>query len=68
MAFSVISAFQTDPRLLEAVRTAPERRTPHEMFEQKVSFVFGNIDRNTMTKERVREVMLRQAGEPARAK
>lgn len=64
----IISSFTTDQRLLDAVRAAPEKRSPHEMFEQKVSFVFGSIDRNSMTKEQVREVMLKQAGEPAHAK
>jgi hypothetical protein len=61
----ILSSFTTDQGLLDAVRAAPERRSPHEVFEQKVSFVFGSMDRNnSMTKEQVREVMLKQAGEP----
>jgi hypothetical protein len=65
---NIISNFTTDKRLLDAVKAAPEKLSPHELFEQKVSFVFGSIDRNSMTKERVREVMLVQAGEPAYSK
>ncbi len=68
MPHDLISGFTTNPGLLDAVRSAPEKRSPHELFEQKVSFVFGSIDRNTMTREQVREAMLQQAGEPALAK
>ena len=64
----IVSSFTTDQRLLDAVRAAPAKRSPHELFEQKVSFVFGSIDRNSMTKEQVRDVMLQQAGEPASIK
>lgn len=63
-----LSNFITDKRLLDAVKAASVRRSPHEMFEQKVSFVFGSIHRNSMTKEQVREVMLKQAGEPIPAR
>ncbi|MEQ1534687.1 MAG: hypothetical protein ABL923_02325 [Burkholderiaceae bacterium] len=63
-----LSNFRTDKRLLDAVQAAAVRRSPHEMFEQKVSFVFGSIQRNSMTKEQVREVMLKQAGEPIPAR
>jgi hypothetical protein len=65
---NVISNFTTDKKLLDAVKAAPEKLSPHELFEQKVSFVFGSIDRNSMTKEQVRGVMLVQAGEPAYSK
>jgi hypothetical protein len=64
----IISNFTTDKGLLDAVRAAPGKLSQHELFEQKVSFVFASIDRNSMTKEKVREFMLVQAGEPAYAK
>lgn len=64
----ITSSFTTDQSLLDAVRAAPEKRSPHELFEQKVSFVFGSIDRNSMTKDEVRGYMLQQAGEPALSK
>lgn len=64
----IISSFVTDKVLLDAVRAAPEKRSAHELFEQKVSFVFGSIDRGSMTKEKVREFMMHQAGEPVFAK
>lgn len=65
MKLDIISAFKTDQRLLDAIDAAPERRTARELFEQKVSFVFGSIDRQTsMTKAQVRD-LLEQAGEPA---
>ena len=65
---NIVSDFTTDRNLLEAVKSAPEKRSPHELFEQKVSFVFGSLGRSTMTREKVREVMLQQAGEPVHAK
>lgn len=68
MQLDIISGFRTDPGLLEAIKAAPEKRSAHEMFEQKVSYVFGSIDRHsTITKEQVRELILQQAGEPATA-
>jgi hypothetical protein len=65
---NICSDFTTDRKLLDAVKAASSKRSPHELFEQKVSFVFGSIDRNSMTKEKVREFMLQQAGETAHAK
>lgn len=65
----ISSTFRTDPALLEAIKSAPLKRSAHEMFEQKVSFVYGSIDRNSsLTKEQVRGMMMQQAGEPALSK
>lgn len=68
MRTDIISDFRTDPALLAAIRSAPEKRSAREMFEQKVSYVYGSIDRTSrLTKEQVREMILQQAGESAGA-
>jgi hypothetical protein len=69
MQMDIIASFKTDQRLLDAIHAAPEKRSPHELFEQKVSFVYGLIDRkSTLTKPQVRDLILQQAGEPASTK
>ena len=65
MRAEIISSFKSDPALLEAIRSAPAKLPAHEIFEQKVSFVFSSIDRKTLTREQVREMIMQQAGEPA---
>lgn len=69
MQLDITSNFRTNQGLLDAIRAAPDKRSPHELFEQKVSYVFGSIDRNSsMTKEKVRDLILQQAGEPVATK
>jgi hypothetical protein len=64
MMIDSISAMKTNQGLLDAVRAAPQRLSPHEIFEQKASFVYGSLDRNNnMTKEQVRRVIRAQGGE-----
>lgn len=69
MQMDIIAGYKTDQGLLDAIRAAPEQRSQHELFEQKVSYVFGLIDRkSTITKAQVRNLILQQAGEPASTK
>lgn len=69
MQMDIIASFKTDQRLLDAISAAPEKRSPRELFEQKVSYVFGLIDRkSTITKAQVRDLILQQAGEPVSTK
>lgn len=64
MIVSNISSMKTRQSLLDAVHAAPQRLSPHELFEQKTSFVYGSLDRaNNMTKEEVRQAIRKQSGE-----
>jgi hypothetical protein len=64
-----LSSLRTDAGLLDKVRTTPAKRSQNELFEQKVSFVFGSLRKgNHVTKEKVREVILEQAGGPVASK
>lgn len=64
MTLESILSLKTDARLLDAVRRASERKMSSEdLLEQRISFVFGSMGNgSSMTKERVREVLLEQGG------
>lgn len=59
-----IAALKSDASLLEALHKAVTRRlTPEEVFEQRVSFVFGSIDSDSsITREQVKQVISEQEG------
>jgi SpoU rRNA methylase family enzyme len=59
-----IAALKSDASLLEALHKAATRRlTPEEVFEQRVSFVFGSIDSDSsITREQVKQVISEQEG------
>ena len=58
-----ISLLKTDPRLLDAVKSASKAMTPYEILEQRVSFVYGSMSKDSnMTKEQVRQVVMAQGG------
>lgn len=59
----------TSPRLLETLRAAAGRiLTRDEIDEQRVSFVYGQLSHdNSITREQIREMLQRQAGEKAAA-
>lgn len=69
MNLDALTSLRTDAGLLDRARTTPVRRSQNELFEQKVSFVFGSLSKgNTVTKQKVREVILEQAGGPVATK
>ena len=55
---------QTSPELLAKLRNAGESEpSAKEIFEQRVSFVFGSMAQDSgVTREQVRKVILEQAG------
>lgn len=53
------SSARIDADLLEMIRKAAPM-TPEQLFEQKVSFVFGQIG-GSITKDEVRRMLLEQA-------
>ena len=55
---------QTDPGLLAKLRNQANGETSaKEIFEQRVSFVFGSMAQDSgVTREQVRKVILEQAG------
>jgi hypothetical protein len=57
-------AVKTDHRMLQALqRAAGVRLSADELLAQRVSFVYGSMDKNSnVTKERVREVILGLTG------
>jgi hypothetical protein len=61
-------AVKTDPRLQQSMlRAAGARLSADELLAQRVSFVFGSMDRNSnVTKEHVREVILGMTGDRAK--
>ncbi|MFM9921903.1 hypothetical protein VLK31_02830 [Variovorax sp. H27-G14] len=63
MMIDNILSLRTDPKLLEAARSASKKLNPQEILEQKISFVFGSMGRDSnMTKEQVRRSILEQGG------
>lgn len=67
--FDNFTGLKSSPQVLNALERAASRRpTSAELLEQRVSFVFGTIDRdNGVTRERVRELLLEQQGVAAEA-
>jgi hypothetical protein len=59
-----IPALKTNEALLKKLSSAAARQlTSGEIFEQRVSFVFGSIDsKSGITRERVRQVIREQEG------
>lgn len=57
-------SLKTDPRLLEALDQAARKGvSAKERVEQRVSFVYGSIRKeSSVTKEQVREILLEQLG------
>lgn len=57
-------ALKTDQRMLESIqRAASKQVTAEELLAQRVSFVYGSMDnKSTVTKDRVRQVILGLAG------
>lgn len=64
MIIDGVLAMKTDSGLLRAInRAAAHKLSSNEIHEQRVSFVFGSMDeKNGVTKERVRQVILNQVG------
>ena len=62
-------ALKTDPKLLEKIKSASaHKQSAKEMFEQRVSFVFGSMPRESgITREQVRQVIIDQDGRAAGA-
>lgn len=66
MIIDSISTLKTDQGLLDAVQSASKKLSPHEIFEQRISYVYGLMGHTSdVTKERVRQVILEQGGGPA---
>jgi hypothetical protein len=55
---------KTDQHLLDKLQqVAAHRPSPHEILEQRVSFVYGSMKPSSgVTRERVRQVILEQDG------
>lgn len=69
MSFRNVLSLKTDEKLLDAVRVASQQRlNADQLLEQRVSFVYGSMGKqdNSMTKERVRQVILEQQGAVSR--
>jgi len=65
MTLRSVLDIKTDERLLNAVRSAPQHRLDaDELFEQRVSFVYGSMGARdgNVTKEQVRQVIMEQQG------
>ena len=56
---NLIPALKTDAALLKALQDTPARQlTAGELFEQRVSFVYGFVDsKSDITRDRVRQVI-----------
>lgn len=55
-----IQNIKTDPALLQALKDAAQRKmTSEEAFEQKVSWVYGNVS-SGYTKDQIREILRQQ--------
>lgn len=59
---------KTDKRLVHCLhRAAGARQTADQVMAQRVSFVYGSMDRNSnVTKEHVRDVILGLSGGPSK--
>jgi hypothetical protein len=64
MILDSVLSLKTDERLLNSIKLAAQRAlTPEELSEQRVSFVYGSLGpRSEMTKDGVRQEILRQGG------
>jgi len=60
-----ISQLKTSPELLTQMRQAPVGRpSSRELFEQRVSFVYGSMAQDSgVTREQVRKVILAEAAD-----
>lgn len=63
-----LSNHKTSPRLLELIERARHHKmTPEEVFEQRVSFVYGQQDHdnpNPRSKDEIREKLIALYGRP----
>ncbi len=64
MGNEALNRLRTDNALLDALRNAASRKqTAGEIQEQRVSFVFGSLDKDSgVTKDRIRQVIAEQEG------
>lgn len=58
-----LTELETEPDLLKELRRGVAKgRTANEVFEQRVSFVFGSMNsESNVTREQVRKVLVRDA-------
>ena len=61
---SNLLAIRTSPALLSKLRTATAvKSSARDLLEQRVSYVYGSLAQDSgVTRERVRQVLLEQAG------
>lgn len=64
MIIDSVMGMKTNAGLLDAIKHLMSKKlSSNEIFEQRVSFVFGSMDvKNGVTKEHVRQVILDQVG------
>lgn len=63
-----MSVLQTDPTLLELIERARHHKpTPQEVFEQRVSWVYGEhaLGGGTKTKDEIRQMLIDMQGSPS---
>jgi SpoU rRNA methylase family enzyme len=67
MLLDNVLTLKSNARILAAIKRAAEhKQSPQEVMEQRVSFVFGSMGRDSgVTKEQVRQAILNQAGSTA---
>lgn len=60
-----IARLSTDPVFLREMQSASKRLSAAEVHEQRISFAYGLLDRNsTVTKEQVRQAAVNQGSGP----
>jgi hypothetical protein len=59
-----ILRIETDKKLLDSLRkSAGKAQSPADLKEQRVSFIYGSLDRESdVTRERIRQALMEQEG------
>jgi len=58
-------ALKTDQVLLDAlVNSISRKQSAKDIFDQRVSFVFGQLGHNNVSRTRIRQVLAVQQGQP----
>lgn len=59
-----VTKIKTDSALLEALQRASSvKQTPDEIFQQRVSFIYGSMKPDSnVTRERIKQILLEQEG------
>lgn len=61
---TAIDALRTEPKTLAALRKAAETKTsPDELYKQRISFVYGNVNSDSgITRAKIESVLHSQIG------